>query len=115
MEAIILAILGGLAFIALLGGIAYYLDQVYFPRTLRKEIIDSLETTERIGISDLRSNFSAVAKRWRLIEVGISDNKTYGLEAYVPRMEAAINLMKPFEDNLRKQVNEDGKSILLRK
>jgi len=111
---ILIAIGGGIVVLALFGGGAYFYDKVYLTRTMRAQIIDALDTTERIGISDMNSNVSEVAKRWRLIGVGISESKSYDLESHVPRMEAAINVMKPVEDKLRKQIFEEGIPIRLR-
>lgn len=109
----IIAIVAGIAFIALVGGAAYYYDKVYLPRSMRKQIIDALDTTERIGISDMSSNISKVAKRWNLLDVGIKENESYDLKSHVPRMEAAIRLMEPFEERLRKQIAYDNMSPLL--
>jgi hypothetical protein len=98
----------------LFGGVAYFFDKVYLPRSLRAQIIEALEVTERIGISNIGADISDVAKRWNLLGVGIKDNESYDLGSYVPRMESAIKLMEPFEDRLRKQISLDNTSILLR-
>lgn len=102
-QALTIAGLGMLALLVLFSGTAIFLDKVYWPKAMRRNILKSLETTETLGFSDISSNLHGVTKRWDLLRIGIEHSKQYQLEEYVPRMRAARQMMKPVEPRLEQQ------------
>lgn len=104
-DALPVAILTGVFMLALIGGLALFLEKFYWPKTIRRDILKSLETTEVIGVSDIGSNIHRVYKRWRLLQLGVEQTQQYQLESYVTRIEAALETMKSVQGDLEWQAH----------
>lgn len=103
MEAIIsMAVF--LAVMLILWGVSHLFVNVIDPHFKRPKMLQALEVAERIGDADVESDPKAAATRWNLLCTGLGAAKRYKLESYRGRIEAALDVLKPHEGELRKRI-----------
>lgn len=84
-----------------------YLEKSY-PGKIRPKVIAALEESERVGVSDVESNFKGALDRWVTLRNARQDPKRYQVLEYVERIDACMETMKPYETRFREEMQKNG-------
>jgi hypothetical protein len=64
------------------------------------QVIEALETTERIGASDIDTDIDAVFRRRRHLREGVRHARKYRLEAHQDRIKAQLMVLEPYAERI---------------
>jgi hypothetical protein len=77
-----------------------------YPKKIRPKVIATLEEAERLGTSDVESNFKGSLSRWVTLRNARQDPKRYQVLEYVERIDAYMEMMKPYETRFRQEMQK---------
>lgn len=88
-------------FLAIAGFIAWmvHLERSY-PKKQKPKVLEALDNAERLGDSDIDSDFKAVRNRWILLREASKAPGRYGVIEYKERIDAQLRILEPHNKRL---------------
>lgn len=71
-----------------------------YPKKQKPKVIAALETNERLGSSDIDTDFKAVRDRWILLREASKSPARYGVVEYKDRIDAQLEVLAPHNKRL---------------
>lgn len=71
-----------------------------YPQKQKPKVITALEENERLGDSDIDTDFKALRNRWILLREASKAPKRYGVVEYKERIDAQLEVLEPHNKRL---------------